>query len=202
VNFECVSLSFHPFGLALAAGSTEGHLLVLNAENGSAVATVRVCGSPLTCLAYNPGKIILVSRTSVSTQDHDLSSQIRSCLLKSQVVYSIVLDLTRPVSLSWVVVFFPNWGSWFSLTWCGCSWGFDRGRLAERQSVLVPSVARRLFLQTRAQDPGEPATHATGLEHRRQLRTDHDRGLRLDILWVQDKAALPLLTTVTHPRWN
>ncbi|XP_054286696.1 echinoderm microtubule-associated protein-like CG42247 isoform X2 [Macrosteles quadrilineatus] len=54
VAFECVSLSFHPFGVALAAGSTEGHLVVLNAETGAVVATVRVCGSPLSCLGYNP----------------------------------------------------------------------------------------------------------------------------------------------------
>lgn len=52
---ECVSLSFHPFGAALAAGSTDGHLIVLNAEAGNTVATVRVCGSALSCLSYNPG---------------------------------------------------------------------------------------------------------------------------------------------------
>nr|XP_014289847.1 echinoderm microtubule-associated protein-like CG42247 isoform X2 [Halyomorpha halys] len=51
---ECVSLSFHPFGAALAAGSTDGHLIVLNAEAGNTVATVRVCGSALSCLSYNP----------------------------------------------------------------------------------------------------------------------------------------------------
>ncbi|KAK7790247.1 hypothetical protein R5R35_001049 [Gryllus longicercus] len=55
VAYEVVSLSFHPFGVALAAGSTEGHLIVLNAESGQPVATVRVCGSPLSCVAYNPG---------------------------------------------------------------------------------------------------------------------------------------------------
>ena len=55
VSFEVVSLSFHPFGMALAAGSTEGHLIVLNAETSATVASVRVCGSPLSCLAYNPG---------------------------------------------------------------------------------------------------------------------------------------------------
>ncbi|CAH0386777.1 unnamed protein product [Bemisia tabaci] len=54
VAFECVSLSFHPFGVALAVGSTEGHLLIMSAENGATVSTVRVCGSPLNCLGYNP----------------------------------------------------------------------------------------------------------------------------------------------------
>ncbi|PSN34146.1 Echinoderm microtubule-associated-like protein [Blattella germanica] len=52
--YECVSLCFHPFGVVLAAGSTEGHLVVLNAENGAPVVTIRVCGSPLNCLGYNP----------------------------------------------------------------------------------------------------------------------------------------------------
>ncbi|XP_014242237.2 echinoderm microtubule-associated protein-like CG42247 isoform X2 [Cimex lectularius] len=54
VAHECISISFHPFGVALAAGSTDGHLVVLNAEAGNIVATVRVCGSPLNCLGYNP----------------------------------------------------------------------------------------------------------------------------------------------------
>ncbi|KAJ8722911.1 hypothetical protein PYW07_004091 [Mythimna separata] len=53
VGYECVSLAWHPSGGALAAGSTEGHLVVLNADAGAHVATLRVCGSPLSCLAYN-----------------------------------------------------------------------------------------------------------------------------------------------------
>lgn len=59
--YEVVSLSFHPFGMALAVGSTEGHLIVLNAETSATVASVRVCGSPLSCLSYNPaGDVIAV----------------------------------------------------------------------------------------------------------------------------------------------
>ncbi|CAG2068989.1 unnamed protein product, partial [Timema podura] len=54
IAYECVSLTFHPFGVALAAGSTEGHLVVLNAESGAPAATIRVCGSPLSCIGYNP----------------------------------------------------------------------------------------------------------------------------------------------------
>lgn len=56
VSFECISLAFHPFGVALAAGSTEGHLVILNAESGVVAATIRVCGSPLSCVGYNPCK--------------------------------------------------------------------------------------------------------------------------------------------------
>ncbi|KAG8231079.1 hypothetical protein J437_LFUL011047 [Ladona fulva] len=56
VQYELVSIAFHPFGMALAAGSSEGHLIILNAETGSHMATVRVCGSPLTCLSFNPGE--------------------------------------------------------------------------------------------------------------------------------------------------
>lgn len=40
--------------MALATGSTEGHLVVLNSETGAVVTTLRVCGSPLSCLGYNP----------------------------------------------------------------------------------------------------------------------------------------------------
>ncbi|XP_023245249.1 echinoderm microtubule-associated protein-like CG42247, partial [Copidosoma floridanum] len=54
VGFECICIAFHPFGVALAAGSSEGHLLVLAADTGAAVATLRVCGSPLSCIGYNP----------------------------------------------------------------------------------------------------------------------------------------------------
>lgn len=57
VGYECISLCFHPFGIALAAGSTEGHLIILNAESGAVGATVRVCGSPLNCVGYNPGEL-------------------------------------------------------------------------------------------------------------------------------------------------
>lgn len=56
VGFECICIAFHPFGVALAAGSSEGHLLVLAADTGAAVATLRVCGSPLSCIGYNPSK--------------------------------------------------------------------------------------------------------------------------------------------------
>lgn len=53
VGYECISLAFHPFGSALAAGSSEGHLIVVNGETGSTMLTLRVCGSPLNCLEYN-----------------------------------------------------------------------------------------------------------------------------------------------------
>lgn len=53
MGYECISLAFHPFGSALAAGSSEGHLIVINAETGSTMLTLRVCGSPLNCLEYN-----------------------------------------------------------------------------------------------------------------------------------------------------
>lgn len=55
-GYECVALAFHPFGTALAAGSTEGHLLVINCDNGAVMLTLRVCGSPLNCVSYNQGK--------------------------------------------------------------------------------------------------------------------------------------------------
>ncbi|RVE54773.1 hypothetical protein evm_000540 [Chilo suppressalis] len=59
VGYECVSLAWHPSGGALAAGSTEGHLVVLNADAGAHVATIRVCGSPLNCLMYNSAGDVL-----------------------------------------------------------------------------------------------------------------------------------------------
>ncbi|XP_044754220.1 echinoderm microtubule-associated protein-like CG42247 [Coccinella septempunctata] len=62
VAFECVSLSFHPFGIVLAAGSTEGHLLIINTENGVLSSTIRICGSPLSCIAFNPtGDMIAIA---------------------------------------------------------------------------------------------------------------------------------------------
>ncbi|XP_059620525.1 echinoderm microtubule-associated protein-like CG42247 isoform X2 [Phlebotomus argentipes] len=53
VAYECISLAFHPFGSALAAGSSEGHLLIMNSDNGASMLTLRVCGSPLNCIGYN-----------------------------------------------------------------------------------------------------------------------------------------------------
>ncbi|XP_039440957.1 echinoderm microtubule-associated protein-like CG42247 isoform X2 [Culex pipiens pallens] len=53
VGYEIISLAFHPYGAALAAGSSEGHLVVINAENGATMLTIRVCGSPLNCVEFN-----------------------------------------------------------------------------------------------------------------------------------------------------
>ncbi|CAH1155979.1 unnamed protein product [Phaedon cochleariae] len=62
VSFECITLNFHPFGVALAVGSTEGHLIIINSETGVVVNTIRVCGSPLNCVAFNPsGELIAIA---------------------------------------------------------------------------------------------------------------------------------------------
>ncbi|XP_035783494.1 echinoderm microtubule-associated protein-like CG42247 isoform X1 [Anopheles albimanus] len=53
VGYEIIALSFHPYGAALAAGSSEGHLIVINAENGATMLTIRVCGSPLNAVEFN-----------------------------------------------------------------------------------------------------------------------------------------------------
>ncbi|XP_065077410.1 echinoderm microtubule-associated protein-like CG42247 [Ochlerotatus camptorhynchus] len=53
VGYEIISLAFHPYGAALAAGSSEGHLVVINAENGATMLTIRVCGSPLNSVQFN-----------------------------------------------------------------------------------------------------------------------------------------------------
>ena len=58
VGYEIIALAFHPYGSALAAGSSEGHLVILNVENGATMLTIRVCGSPLNCLGYNQGEMI------------------------------------------------------------------------------------------------------------------------------------------------
>ncbi|CAL4086301.1 unnamed protein product, partial [Meganyctiphanes norvegica] len=65
---ECVSVAVHPQGTVIAAGTIDGHLIVLNANTGLHVATVRVCGSPLSCISYNPGGEIL----SVGSQNGSL----------------------------------------------------------------------------------------------------------------------------------
>lgn len=60
VDFECISLAFHPFGNALAVGTTAGHLLILSVESGETAATVRVCAAPLNCIAFNQGRCLLI----------------------------------------------------------------------------------------------------------------------------------------------
>jgi WD40 repeat protein len=52
-----VSICFHPDAVVLAVGTSDGHLLVLNAESGNPVSRFRVCGSSLNCVAYSPSKI-------------------------------------------------------------------------------------------------------------------------------------------------
>lgn len=54
--YECIAAAFHPFGSAIAVGCTEGHLIILNVENGATMLTIRVCGSPLNCIEYNQSK--------------------------------------------------------------------------------------------------------------------------------------------------
>ncbi|KAF4532363.1 hypothetical protein B566_EDAN003667 [Ephemera danica] len=51
---ECVSLAFHPDAVVVAAGTSDGHLVVLNAENGNPVTRFRVCGSSINCVAFSP----------------------------------------------------------------------------------------------------------------------------------------------------
>ena len=53
VQTECVSVAYHPNGVAIAAGTLDGHAVILNAENGSHITTLRVCGAPINALAYN-----------------------------------------------------------------------------------------------------------------------------------------------------
>lgn len=58
VEYECISLAFHPYGSALAVGTTAGHLLVLNSESGEINTTVRVCAAPLNCIGFNQGELL------------------------------------------------------------------------------------------------------------------------------------------------
>ncbi|CAB3367316.1 Hypothetical predicted protein [Cloeon dipterum] len=60
-QMECVSICFHPDGGVLAAGTGDGHLLVINSENGNPISRFRVCGSSLNCVAFSPiGDIIAI----------------------------------------------------------------------------------------------------------------------------------------------
>ena len=54
VQTECLSVCYHPQGSVVAAGTADGHLIVLNADSGSHVTTIRVCGSALNGVKFNP----------------------------------------------------------------------------------------------------------------------------------------------------
>ncbi|QQP40499.1 echinoderm microtubule-associated protein-like CG42247, partial [Caligus rogercresseyi] len=54
VQTECTSIDYFPGGSVVAAGTADGHLIILNAENGAHVTTIRVCSSPINALTYNP----------------------------------------------------------------------------------------------------------------------------------------------------
>ena len=55
VQTECVCVSYHPSGVAVAAGTLDGHAVILNAETGAHITTLRVCGAPINAIAYNRG---------------------------------------------------------------------------------------------------------------------------------------------------
>ncbi|KAI5709816.1 hypothetical protein M8J75_003490 [Diaphorina citri] len=67
VMYECVSLTWHPFGVALAIGSAEGYLIVVNAETGALITTLRVSGD-LVAIGSQNGSVYLmrVSRDGIS----------------------------------------------------------------------------------------------------------------------------------------
>ena len=63
VQTECVCVAYHPSGIAIAAGTLDGHAVILNAENGSHITTLRVCGAPINALAYNrDGDVLAIGR--------------------------------------------------------------------------------------------------------------------------------------------
>ncbi|KAF2352976.1 WD40-repeat-containing domain [Trinorchestia longiramus] len=59
---ECVSVAVHPSGSVLAVGTVDGHLMVVRADSGKHVATVRVCGSPVSPTTRN-GSMYLYKST-------------------------------------------------------------------------------------------------------------------------------------------
>lgn len=99
--YESVSLCFHPFGVVLAAGSTEGHLVVLNAENGAPVVTIRVCGSPLNCLGYNPGTLFFSSYYHTTFFYITLYSDIWD---KSECMFSFLTSEFLSMLVFWLVM--------------------------------------------------------------------------------------------------
>ena len=50
---EAVSAAYHPSTATVGVGTLDGHVVVLNAETGAHVTTVRVCGAAVNALAYN-----------------------------------------------------------------------------------------------------------------------------------------------------
>ncbi|XP_040580643.1 echinoderm microtubule-associated protein-like CG42247 [Lepeophtheirus salmonis] len=54
VQTECCSIDYFPGGSVVAVGTADGHIIILNAENGAHVTTIRVCASPINALTYNP----------------------------------------------------------------------------------------------------------------------------------------------------
>ena len=67
VQTECVCVAYHPSGVAIAAGTLDGHAVILNAENGSHITTLRVCGAPINALAYNrDGDVLAIGKCLTS----------------------------------------------------------------------------------------------------------------------------------------
>ncbi|KAG7176429.1 Echinoderm microtubule-associated protein-like 2, partial [Homarus americanus] len=114
---ECVSVAVHPQGSRIAAGTIDGHLVVVNGHTGQHVTTLRVCGSPLSCLAYNPvgsqnGSIYLFRSTKdgfvytrcgkmtgtqpLSAMDWSTSGRyLQTVTTDYDIIYWTLADLTR-----------------------------------------------------------------------------------------------------------
>lgn len=110
VDFECISLAFHPFGNALAVGTTAGHLLVLNVESGEITATVRVCAAPLNCIAFNQGNVqrlavIIIKFNNISNKFHG--------------IFNILLGVSWGCHCNgfrkWLHLLIPCYKRWFQL---------------------------------------------------------------------------------------
>jgi microtubule-associated protein-like 1/2 len=55
---ECLAVAYHPHGGVLAVATADGHLVIVNEASGAHVTTMRVCGSALTAVKYNLGKLL------------------------------------------------------------------------------------------------------------------------------------------------
>ena len=67
VQTEPASICYHPKGSVVAVGTSDGHMVIISADNGVHVTTMRVCGAAISSIKFNPdGDMIAAASTNGS----------------------------------------------------------------------------------------------------------------------------------------
>ena len=74
VQTEPASICYHPKGSVVAVGTSDGHMVIISADNGVHVTTMRVCGAAISSIKFNmDGDMIAAASTNGSVYLYKVS---------------------------------------------------------------------------------------------------------------------------------